>query len=237
MKRVAVIPARKGSKRLSGKNIREFCGRPLISYSIEAAIDANLFDMILVSTDSPAIASIARECGAEVPFIRPEKLSDDHTPIGEVFEHALQTLENDGAEIDMACCIFATAPMISPADIRRGCESIEDNPRFSGALAVSTFDFPIQRALRLNDNGGVEMIQSQYQMTRSQDLEEAFHDAGQFFWQKRNPVPNSKTETCPVVVDRYRVQDIDTPEDWTMAECQYRALELMRAEQEGRNGH
>lgn len=228
---LAIIPARAGSKRVENKNIRTFAGKPLISYSIEAAQRANIFSKIIVSTDSEAIAEIARKAGAETPFVRPPELADDHCPVGAVVEHAIEFMAKEEPPFDYVCCIFATAPMVCEKDIERGLVELKKDDKFRTALAVTTFSFPIKRALRLNAYNGLEMIEPQYRLTRSQDLEECYHDAGQFFW-----INNLKSQRDnlkgikPVFVNRYRVQDIDTPEDWLAAECQFRALKMMNQE-------
>lgn len=230
-KTIAVIPARGGSKRIVNKNIKLFSGKPLISYSIEAALKAEIFDKIIVSTDSGTIADIAIKYGAEVPFMRPQNLADDYCPVGEVLTHAVKFLEETGLAVDYACCIYATAPMVLARDISHGLHELQKAPNFSSALAVTTFEFPIQRALRIEDGKGLKMIQTQHQKTRSQDLETCYHDAGQFFWRRCKPeVRDRRMGSLPIFIDRLRVQDIDTPEDWRVAECQLRVLKLLEEE-------
>lgn len=229
---IAIIPARGDSKRIPGKNVREFCGKPLLVYSIEAALETGIFERVIVSTDCEEIARVARKHGAETPFIRPENLADDHIGIGAAVDHAIGLLASAGQSIDYACCIFATAPLMKSTDLVRGLDAIKETREYSGSLSVTTFDFPVQRALRVDEHGALNMIQPEYQMTRSQDLEETYHDAGQFFWMRmENGKPASGLQKA-VFVDRYRVQDIDTPEDWRMAECQYRALKFMEMQEQ-----
>jgi len=229
---VAIIPARAGSKRIPGKNTRDFCGQPLISYSIVAAKNSGLFDQIIVSTDCEKVAAVARRYGAETPFVRPAKLADDHCGIGEVIDHAIDALIGLDQKPDYVCCIFATAPLLRPDDLERGLREIECDTRFSSSLAVTTFDFPVQRALRVDQSMGLSMISPEYQMTRSQDLEETYHDAGQFFWIRLSNRHDPNAGQKAILIERMRVQDIDTPEDWDMAECQFRAVHMYEASQE-----
>ncbi|HVZ52610.1 MAG TPA: pseudaminic acid cytidylyltransferase, partial [Pseudolabrys sp.] len=178
---VAVIPARGGSKRIPRKNIRLFAGKPIIAYSIEAARACGLFHRIVVSTDDDEIAAIARACGADAPFIRPAKLSDDHTGTNEVVGHTLTWLAEHGAVAELACCIYATAPFVTAEDLRRGHDALVATGK-SFAFSVTSFAFPVQRAIKLLPDGGVAPLFPQWIESRSQDLEEAYHDAGQFYW-------------------------------------------------------
>lgn len=224
---VAVIPARGGSKRIPGKNIREFCGKPILAYSIEAARAAGIFDRIICSTDSDAIARVALDFGAEVPFRRPVELSDDYTGTDAVVIHALETLAEQGWDADIVCCVYATAPLLSADDIRRGYEVLRTTDAVS-AFSVTTFAFNIFRALRVNTRERLEMFWAENRMKRSQDLPEAYHDAGQFYWANVSRYLQERTFYCadaaPVHLPRWRVQDIDTMEDWTRAECLYRSM-------------
>ena len=221
---ICMIPARGGSKRIPRKNIKPFCGRPMIHWSIAAAQASGVFDRILISTDDPEIAETARAAGAEVPFVRPAALADDHATTSAVVVHMLDHLRAEGAEPPVICCLYATAPFVRPEDLRKGAGMI------AGAdyvLPVTTFPFPIQRAVRLKGEG-LEMFDPSTLLTRSQDLEEAYHDAGQFYWGKaqawREGRPAFGAGTRPLILPRHRVQDIDTPEDWTRAEAMFRAL-------------
>lgn len=228
---LAIIPARAGSKRVVGKNIRSFAGKPLLAWSIAAARAAGIFSRIVVSTDSKEIAALAHDLGAETPFIRPAELADDFCPVGEVVKHAIEFFEQQGRPVAFVCCIFATAPMVSAADIKRGLEELRSDNTFRSALAVTTFEFPVQRALKLNAENGLEMLHPEHRLARSQDLEECYHDAGQFFWiNNRYDESQDYRGIKPVFIDRRRVQDIDTLEDWQVAEYQYKVLELMRQE-------
>ena len=215
---VCVIPARGGSKRIPRKNIRDFCGKPMIAWSIEAALESELFERVIVSTDDEEIADVARTWGAEVPFMRPAELADDHAGTDAVFLNALKFLES---RPQFACCLYATAPLVTTDDLKRGLEQLEQQKAIS-AFSVTTFDYPIFRALRLNHQGYLEIVWPEHLNARSQDLPEVLHDAGQFYWvdvdkYTENPKVFS-AKAVPVVIPRYRVQDIDTAEDWKRAE-------------------
>ena len=221
MTRVAIIPARGGSKRIPRKNVKPFLGIPMLHWPIAAARAAGLFDRILVSTDDPGIAETARAAGAEA-LIRPARLADDRTGVVPVVQHALA----EGAPgADEACLIYATAPFLRAVDLGLGHESLQ-GARF--ALSVTSFPFPIQRALRRTPEGRVAMFQPEHAQTRSQDLPEAFHDAALFAWGTRaawlSDTPLYGPGTAMVDIPRHLVQDVDTPEDWTRAEYMARAL-------------
>lgn len=234
VKRVAIIPARGGSKRIPRKNVKEFCGKPMISWSIKAAKASGCFDRIIVSTDDAEIADVAKRHGAEVPFMRPAALSDDYAGTLPVIRHALDWLQQNGDPVDYACCIYATAPFVSAEDLRAGLALLRQ-ANCSYAFSVTSYAFPIQRAVRITEQGRVAMFQPEYFNTRSQDLEEAWHDAGQFYWGKaqawRDEQPLFTDQSAPVKLPRYRVQDIDTPEDWARAEWLFKALQAERGAQ------
>lgn len=225
--KVAIIPARGGSKRIPRKNVREFAGRPMIGWSINAALRSGCFDHVLVSTDDREIADVATAEGAEVPFMRPDELSDDMTATTPVIRHAIEWVEANLGTPDLACCIYATAPFIEAADLQNGLEAIIETEA-SYAFSVTSFSFPIQRAIFCRDDGKVEMFQPEHALTRSQDLVEAFHDAGQFYWGRtdawKKNVPVMGAASAPVFLPRKRVQDIDTQEDWDQAELMFEAL-------------
>lgn len=225
---VAIIPARGGSKRIPRKNIKPFCGKPMIAWTIEAAEASGCFDDIIVSTDDDDIAAVAKACGASVPFTRPNNLSDDHTGTIPVIKHAIEWYEAHVKPIDYACCLYATAPFVQPDDLKQGLQSVQ-NADVDYAFSVTSYAFPIQRALRLSDSGGVSMFQPEHFNTRSQDLEEAWHDAGQFYWGRADAWLNEKPlfseRSAAVPLPGHRVQDIDTPEDWTRAEWLFKALQ------------
>lgn len=226
--KLAVIPARGGSKRIPRKNIREFCGRPMIAWAIEAARESGCFDRIVVSTDDAEIADISCQWGAEAPFVRPAELSDDHTGTIPVVAHAIDWhLKHTAEKPKEVCCVYATAPFVRPADLRQGLEALLHHS-CDYAFSVTSFPFPIQRAVRINNDGRVEMFHPEHFNTRSQDLEEAYHDAGQFYWGRAEawlegrPIFNS--DAIPVLLPRHRVQDIDTAEDWRRAELMFTTL-------------
>lgn len=224
--RLAVIPARGGSKRIPRKNIKPFCGVPMIAWSIKAAIGSLCFDRIIVSTDDDEIAEVAKTHGAEVPFMRPADLSDDHTGTLPVIAHAIQWQNAHGAQVSDVCCIYATAPFVQQSDLQRGLEVLQ-NTGAEYAFSVTSYAFPIQRAIRITLEQRVEMFQPEHFGTRSQDLEEAWHDAGQFYWGKADAwlgrKPIFSLDAAPVHLPRHRVQDIDTPEDWVRAEWMFKA--------------
>lgn len=224
---IAIIPARGGSKRIPKKNVRPFAGKPMISYPIRAALDSGVFDRVIVSTDSDEIAEVAKAHGAEVPFRRPSELSDDRTATAPVLLHTLEWLRASGAPATHACCIYATAPFVRSEDLVRGLYILKE-AKAATALTVTSFAFPIFRALKVLPSGELAMFWPEHRLTRSQDLPEAYHDAGQFYWidvARFTADPNLySADARPVVLPRYLVQDIDTPEDWETAEYMYRAL-------------
>lgn len=225
--RLCVIPARGGSKRIPRKNIRLFHGRPMIAYSIEAARRSGLFDAIVVSTDDEEIAAVARDCGAQTPFLRPADLANDHAGTGEVVIHAVRWFADQGQAFDATCCIYATAPLLDPERLREGWQRLND-PGRRFAFSVTAFPYPIQRALKRTDGGGVAMFWPEHLTSRSQDLEPAYHDAAQFYWGWSDAWTGGEIAfspiSAPVVLPRTQVVDIDTPEDWEMAELAYALL-------------
>lgn len=224
---LAVIPARGGSKRIPRKNIKIFSGKPIIGWSIEAAIECGCFDKVIVSTDDDEIANVAREYGAEVPFKRPAELSDDNTGTIPVIHNAIDQLEKLGQEYDKVCCIYATAPFITSSDLLKGLELLEKED-CAYTFSVASFSSPIQRAFYINKSNRVEMFYPEYFHTRSQDLKEAYHDAGQYYWGRvaawKKEISFFTTESMPVVIPRYRVQDIDSQEDWVQAELLFKTI-------------
>lgn len=231
-KAIAIIPARGGSKRIPRKNIKYFCGKPMIAWSIEAAKKSGMFDHIIVSTDDIEIAEVAKQWGAEVPFIRPTELSDDYVATRPVINHAISMAAALYGQPDYVCCIYATAPFIRAEDIRCGLKKlIEEGCDF--AFTVTSFPYPIQRALKITAKGRIDMFSPEYRATRSQDLEEAYHDAGQFYWGKTeaftNDLPTFSEHAAPIILPRYLVQDIDTLEDWYRAELMFKAAGIEEA--------
>jgi len=225
--KLAVIPARGGSKRIPRKNIREFCGKPMIAWSIEAALHSACFDKVIVSTDDSEIAGLARRLGAEVPFIRPVSLSDDYTGTIPVIAHAIDWINGNVADVSYACCLYATAPFVQAADLTRGFCTLEQSGA-DYAFSVTSYPFPIQRAIRITADQRVEMLNPDQFNTRSQDLEVVFHDAGQFYWGRAaawlTGKPLFSHDASPVLLPRHRVQDIDTTEDWERAEWLFKAM-------------
>jgi pseudaminic acid cytidylyltransferase len=225
--KIAVIPARGGSKRIPRKNIRDFAGKPIIAYSILAARRSGLFDRIVVSTDDEEIAAISREWGAETPFLRPAELADDYTGTSDVVQHAVEWFQEQGMPVEYVCCIYATAPFLDEQFL---CEAFQrfSAPDISYVFSVTSFAFPIQRAVKIDADGKPSFFQPEYMLTRSQDLVPAYHDAGQFCFGrataflKRTPIFGEFSTT--VVIPRYLVEDIDTLEDWTRAELMYKVM-------------
>lgn len=226
---IAIIPARGGSKRIPRKNIKPFHGKPMIAYSIETAVSSGCFDRVLVSTDDEEIADVARQYGAEVPFMRPSEIADDFATTMDVMKHAVDWCSEQGWLVENVCCIYATAPFLQTKSLLDGLDILEASP-IDYVFSATTFPFPIQRSLNVNKDGMVEMFYPEHMNTRSQDLPEAIHDAGQFYWGKADSYANQKafftSRSKAVLLPRKRVQDIDTPEDWEFAEALYSALQL-----------
>ncbi|MBR9885563.1 MAG: pseudaminic acid cytidylyltransferase [Oceanospirillales bacterium] len=228
---VAIIPARGGSKRIPRKNIREFAGQPLIAYSIKAAQESGVCDRVIVSTDDDEIAQVARAYGAEIPFIRPQSLSDDFTGTGAVVDHALAWLVEHGDMPAFVCCIYATAPLISAERIATAFQQLEQNAQMVHAFSVGRFSYPVHRGL-MRDGDGIRMLYPEHMMTRSQDLPEVLHDAGQFYWTRLGSeasAPMFGPKSIPILLPDWQVKDIDTEEDWRHAEILYK---VMKAESE-----
>jgi len=225
-KAIAIIPARGGSKRIPRKNIKNFHGKPLIAYSIEVALDSKLFNKVIVSTDDEEIATIARKYGAEVPFLRPKELSDDFAGTGDVIRHALEELNKKNI-YDYVCTIYATAPLLQIKYLVEGYNKLK-NTNAVNTFSATSMPFPIQRTFKLNDNGRCEMFTPEHYSSRSQDLEEAYQDAGQFYWRKIGKLSKENMfglDSIPIILPRYLVQDIDTLEDWQRAEIMYEIIE------------
>ena len=220
---LCVIPARGGSKRIPRKNIKEFCGKPMIAYAISAAKDSGLFDHIVVSTDDPEISSIAKEWGAQVPFFRPPELSDDHTPTVPVIVHALQACEAIGWDAEYVCCIYPCVPFVQVADIQKTFTLLV-NSQTDYVFPVAKFPSTIQRALKRNEDGFTLPFYPQYELVRTQDLEPAYFDAGQFYWGISNAwESNPRIHACGLGYElpTWRVVDIDDDDDWKRAEILY----------------
>lgn len=226
MSRIAVIPARGGSKRLPGKNIRPFEGRPMIARSIEAALRSGLFERVMVSTDDEAIAAVARTAGAEVPFLRSAGASDDHATLADVVREVIGGYAAAGRAFDTVCCLLPTAPLLRPGRLAEGLALLEDGG-FESVVPVVRFSYPIQRGLQI-EGGRLGMVWPEYAEARSQDLPPRYHDSGQFYWLRTRPFMEQGTfftARCgALVLPEAEVQDIDTEEDWALAELKYRQL-------------
>ena len=228
-KSIAIIPARGGSKRIPKKNIKDFFGKPLIAYSIEVALKSKLFDKVIVTTDDENIASIAKQYGAKVPFIRPAELSDDFSGTDAVIKHAIDYLKDQGEEFDFVCTIYATAPLLQEKYLVEGFEKLKNSDAIN-TFSSTSMPFPIQRTFKINDNDRCEMFTPEHYMTRSQDLDEAYQDAGQFYWTKTDKSSDKimfGNDSIPIILPRHLVQDIDTLEDWKRAELMYEVLNKM----------
>ena len=225
---VAIIPARGGSKRIPRKNIKTFCGKPMIAWSIEAAKSSGLFEYVIVSTDDAEIAEVARHWGAKVPFIRPKELSNDYAGTTSVIAHATKWALDCGLDVEAVCCIYATAPLVQADDLHRGWEALNSS-NWDYAFAVTDFAAPIFRSFQQTAEGGIEMFFPEYFATRSQDLPVALHDAGQFYWGRPSVWIEDKKifdrHSIPIIIPRWRVQDIDNWDDWKRAELIFNQLE------------
>lgn len=225
--KLAVIPARGGSKRIPGKNIRAFRGKPIIAWSIEAAFASGCFDRVIVSTDDDSIAAVAHEYGAETPFERPPELSDDYTGTNAVVRHAVQWFQANGQQVSVACCIYATAPFVTAQALREGYEQLAARGA-DFAFSVTSFPFPVQRALLRSSSGSMRPMFPEHIASRSQDLDEAYHDAGQFYWGQADAFLEERSlygdNSIGILLPRHRVQDIDTEEDWRRAELMHELI-------------
>ena len=225
---IAIIPARGGSKRIPKKNIRLFRGKPMITWSIDAAIKSNCFDKIVVSTDSEEIASIAEGSGAWVPFRRPNEISDDYSTTKEVIVHCINWLKNNNFSLNYICCLYATAPFVKVDDLKKSFKLIKKQSKERFVFTATNFSFPIQRAIKLNNNGISSMFYPENFNTRSQDLENAYHDAGQFYIAHPSIWINQENlfeDSLPLLIPNWRVQDIDEEDDWERAEMLHQILE------------
>ncbi|BBW92216.1 pseudaminic acid cytidylyltransferase [Pseudoalteromonas sp. PS1M3] len=225
---IAIIPARGGSKRIHRKNIKNFHGKPIIAYSIETARKSGVFDRIIVSTDDLEIAEVAKNYGAEVPFIRPSNLADDHTGTLAVLGHALSWLEKSNLIVDYICCIYATSPFLSAQALIEGKKCIT-SLNLNYAFSATEYNFPIQRAFYFNQKDKITMFQPEHLSSRSQDLTPAYHDAGQFYWCAPNAIKELKpffsAQSSAILIPKHLVHDIDTIEDWKRAELAYKILQ------------
>lgn len=227
MKNIAIIPARGGSKRIPYKNIKEFHGKPIIAYSIECALESNLFDEVMVSTDDMMIADIAMKYGASVPFMRSAKTSGDYSSTLDVLKEVEVMYKKEYKKsFDLICCIYATAPFIKSEHLKKGYKMIFDQG-YSSVFPVVRFSYPIWRGLHINASGKTEMIWYEYVNSRSQDLESVYHDAGQWYWYNPKLVNDSlfTENSSSLILSDEEVQDIDTISDWRLAEMKYEVLQ------------
>lgn len=221
MRKLAIIPARGGSKRIPKKNIKSFLGKPIIAYSIEAALKSGLFDTVMVSTDNSEIAEVAKEYGAEVPFLRSAENADDFATTADVILEVVQEYEANGEIFEFACCIYPTAPLLSVETLKDGWDLLREK-HYATVFPVAPFGYPIRRSLRLEDDNRAVMNWPEHINTRSQDLEQAYHDAGQFYWLSLGKFTKQQKlftdNTGVIVLDEMQVQDIDNEVDWKIAE-------------------
>lgn len=226
--KICIIPARGGSKRIPRKNIKDFFGKPMIGYSIEAALKSECFDTVIVSTDDQEIAQVAKTFGAEVPFMRPDELANDHAGTLPVIKHAIEWFEEHESKLNEVCCLYATAPFVLADSIKQAYKQLQAT-QADYCFSVTSFAFPIQRAIKITQHRRIEMFYPEHFNTRSQDLEEAYHDAGQFYWGKAEAFKQLKPlfseNASSFLLPRHLVQDIDTPEDWLRAEMMYQVLQ------------
>lgn len=223
---LCIITARGGSKRIPKKNIKDFCGQPIIAYSIRTALDSKLFDEVMVSTDSEEIADIARKFGAAIPFMRSERNSDDHSTTADVLLEVVASYRSCGKEFDYICCIYPTAPFVTAGKLRQAFEKM-GSQRADAIIPVVRFSFPPQRCFIKKDER-ILYKWPEYMFTRSQDLEPYYHDAGQFYFIKTSVLESDKTlvpvNTISLEMDEMEVQDIDNITDWKLAELKYQFM-------------
>ena len=227
MKKIAIITARGGSKRIPRKNIKDFCGKPILAYSIEAAVSSGLFDTVMVSTEDEEIAEVAKRYGAEVPFYRSEKTAGDFATTNDVLLEVLEEYKKRGQEFELACCIYPTAPFVSAGKLKKAMGELE-NSDADTLIPVVPFSYPPQRGLLIAENGCLVRQFPEYATARSQDLPKVYHDCGQFYACRTKPFMEAGTtdveNLIPLILSEMEVQDIDTPEDWEIAEIKYRRL-------------
>lgn len=223
MSSIAIITARGGSKRIPGKNIKDFCGKPIIAYSIEAALKSELFDVVMVSTDSEEIADIAKSYGAEVPFMRSQKNSDDYATTADVLHEVISKYEELGQHFDVMCCIYPTAPFVTSTKLKTAYEFMKKK-KGDALIPVVKYSFPPQRCFVIRSER-IQLLHPENMNIRSQDLEPYYHDAGQFYFWKTNKFSTVFVKnTVPYILDDMEVQDIDNIEDWKIAEIKYKNL-------------
>ena len=226
MKNLCIIPARGGSKRIPRKNIKPFMGKPIMAYSIEAALKSELFDEVMVSTDDEEFAEVARHYGASVPFLRSEATANDYATTVDVLLEVIETYKQRGMVFDTICCLYSTAPFVTAERLKEAFSKLSDD--IDGCFTMVEFSYPIQRSLIINEEGIVEMKYPEYLTSRTQDLEKIYHDAGQFYFVKTKTLIDERTAWCkrttPLVLSELEVQDLDTHTDWQLAEMKYELL-------------
>lgn len=222
---IAIITARGGSKRIPHKNIREFCGKPIIQYSIEAALHAGIFEEVMVSTDDKEIAEIAKGAGAKVPFMRSSETANDYASTDDVIMEVLKQYEEQGKKFETFCCLYPTAPFITAQKLQEAMQLLETA---DSVMPVVAFSYPLQRCVVINEQGELRMKWPEYAKTRSQDLELYYHDCGQFYCCRTKPFMEYGTTDLPHMVPFFmsdlEVQDIDNLQDWEIAELKYRKM-------------
>lgn len=231
--KVAIIPARGGSKRIPRKNVKPFAGKPMIAYAIEAARQSGLFDKVIVSTDDPEISAAALSAGAEIPFQRPVELADDHTPTVPVIQHAVLACKDLGWNVEWVCCVYPGVPFLQPSDLVDGFALLLRHEGEGYVFPVTGFPSPIQRALKRDADGRIAPFNPEHVATRTQDLEPAYFDAGQFYWAKAETWlggSNIHANGRCIVLPEWRVVDIDTPADWDRAEIMHRSFSAAGSE-------
>ena len=226
LKNLCIIPARGGSKRIPRKNVKPFLGKPMLAYPIEAALNTGLFDEVMVSTDDEEIAAVARQSGAKVPFMRSPQTANDFATLADVIHEVLDEYEQRGIQFDTMCCILATSPMLQSNDIINGYNTLIASD-FSSIVPIVQFSYPILRSFKMDERGSIEYNWPEYAKSRSQDLPAAYHDAGTFYWHKVSLWKSGHISRGGVVVNEETVQDIDTEQDWRMAELKYKILHKM----------
>lgn len=226
MKSLCIIPARGGSKRIPRKNIKPFMGKPIMVYSIEAALESGIFDEVMVSTDDEEFAEVARQYGASVPFLRSEATANDYATTVDVLLEVIETYKQRGMEFDTICCLYSTAPFVTSERLKEASSKLSDS--VDACFTMVEYSYPIQRSLRINEVGQVEMKYPEHLKSRTQDLEKVYHDAGQFYFVKTKTFIEEKTVWCkhtaPLVLSELEVQDLDTLTDWQLAEMKYELL-------------
>ena len=226
MSSLCIIPARGGSKRIPRKNIKSFMGKPIIAYSIEAALNSGVFDEVMVSTDDEEIADVACQYGASVPFLRSPETSNDYATTVDVLLEVVNTYKEQGKIFDVLCCLYSTAPFVTSERLNEAASQISDN--VDACFTIVQYSYPIQRSLRINESEHVEMKFPEHLKSRTQDLEKVYHDAGQFYFVKTDALLQEKTVWCkrtaPLILSELEVQDLDTLTDWQLAEMKYQLL-------------